>query len=94
MRCRAVGIHRRPEMVRARHHVRDELGLLRIGHGWFEDADDRRGAWTETDRLANHRRVALEHRRPEPVREHHRARRRGAIIGGVQQAAEHRDEVP
>ena len=77
-------------MVRARHDVRDELRLLRIGHGWFEDADDGRDAWTETNRLANHGRVALEHRRPEPVREHHRARRPGAIIGGVQQAAEHR----
>ena len=47
----AVGHHRRPEMVRARHDVRDELGLLRIGHGGFEDADDGRDAWTETDCL-------------------------------------------
>ena len=35
----AVGIHRRPEMVRARHHVRDDLGLGGIGHRRFEDAD-------------------------------------------------------
>ena len=81
-------------MVRACYDVRDELGLLRIGHGWFEDADDGRDAWTETDRLANHGWVALEHRRPEPVYEHHPAGRSRAIISGVQQAAEHRARSP
>ena len=39
----AVGIHRGAEMVRARHHVRDDLGLGRIGHRRFEDADHGRG---------------------------------------------------
>ena len=58
-------IHRRPEMVRARHHVRDDLGLGWIGHRRFEDADDGRRCRTETDRLANHCRIAVEHVLPE-----------------------------
>ena len=86
----AFGDHRRPEVVRARHDVRDELRLLRIGHGWFEDADDGCGARAETDCLANYGWVALEHRRPEPVCEHHRASCGGAVIGSVQHAAKHR----
>ena len=86
----SVGDHRRPEMVRAGHDIRDELRLLRIGHGWFEDADDGRDAWTETDRLANHGWVALEYVHPEPVCEHHSACCPRAFIGAVQQTAERR----
>ena len=34
--------HRCRQVVRARDDVRDDLGFGRIGHRWFEDADDRR----------------------------------------------------
>ena len=83
------GLHHRQRMVRTRHYVRDDLRLLRIGHRWFKNADDGGRAWTEPDGLANHRWVALEHSRPEPVREHRHACRCGAIVASVQQAAEH-----
>ena len=76
--------------MRARHHVRDDLGVRRIGDRWLEDADHRGGARTEADGLADHGRVAVERGRPEPVREDRRARRLGTIVLRVQQAAEHR----
>ena len=52
--------HRRVEMVRARHDVGDDFGLLRIGHGGFEDADNRGGAIAQPDGLADDRRIAPE----------------------------------
>ena len=64
---RAVGDHRRAEVMRAGHDVRDDLGVGRIGHRRLEDADDRRGARTEADGLADHRRIAVERRGPEAV---------------------------
>ena len=42
--------HRRVEMVRAGHHVGDDLGFLRIGHRRLEDADDRGRAIAQAGR--------------------------------------------
>ena len=70
IRCVRPVVHRRAEVVRAGHDVRDDLRVGRIGHRRLEHADDRRGARTEPDRLADHGRIAVERRRPEPVGEH------------------------
>ena len=88
----AVGHHRRPEVMRAGHHVRDDLRLGRIGQRRLEDADHGGGARTESDRLANHPRVAVERGAPETVCKDRRTRRLGTVVAGVQQAAEHRPE--
>ena len=40
-----------------------------------------------------HRRVALQRRRPEAVRQHRRARGVRTIVGRVEQAAEHRPQA-
>ena len=85
----AAGDHRRPEVMRAGHHVRDDLGVGRIRDRWLEDADHGGGARTEADGLADHGRVAVERGGPEPVREDRRARRLGTIVVRVQQTAEH-----
>ena len=84
----AVGDHRRAEMVRAGHDVRDDFGVGRIRHGGLEHADDRRRARAETDRFADHGRVAVERRDPEPVREDRHSRRLRAIVLRVEEAAE------
>ena len=52
--------HRRVEMVRARHDVGDDFGLLRIRHRRFEHADDGGGSVAQPDDLADDGRVALE----------------------------------
>ena len=36
--------HRCREMMRTGHHIGDDFGIRRIGHGRFEHADNRRGA--------------------------------------------------
>ena len=48
---------------------------------------------SEPDRLADDRRIALERRRPEAVRQHRRARRLRPVVAGVEQAAEHRPQA-
>jgi hypothetical protein len=84
-----AGDHRRPEVMRAGDDVRDDLGVGRIGDRRLEHPDHGGGARTEADGLADDGRVALERGGPEPVGEDRRARRVGAIVAGVQQAAEH-----
>ena len=79
--------HRRVQMMRARHDVRDDLGLRRIGNARFEDADDGGRAVSEPDRFSDHRRVALQRGGPEAMGEHGGARRPRAVIGRVEQAA-------
>ena len=86
---RAPGDHRRPEVMRARHHVRDDLGGGRIRHGRLEHADHGGGPRTEANRLADHGRVAVERDGPEAMREDRRAGRVGAVVACVQQATEH-----
>ena len=79
--------HRRVEMVRAGHDVGDDFGLGGIGHRRFDDADDGGGAIAEPDGLADHRRIALERRGPEAIREHRGTRRLRPVVGRVEQAA-------
>ncbi len=86
----AAGHHRRTEVMRAGHHVRDDLGVGGIGDRWLEDTDHGGDARTEADGLADHGRVAVERGDPEPVREDRGARGSGPVVLGVQQTAEHR----
>ena len=66
----APGHHRRRQVVRARHHVRDDFGFRRIRNRRLEDADDRRRAVAQPHGLADHRRIALQRRGPEAMRQH------------------------
>ncbi len=86
----AVGNHRRAEVMRAGHDVRDEFGLGRIRHRGLEHAHHRRSARTEPDGLADHAGIAVQRGGPEPVGEHRSARRFRTIVLRVEQAAEHR----
>jgi hypothetical protein len=86
---RALGVHRGAEVVRARHHVRDDLGVGRVRHGRLENADDGGGDRTEAEAPADHRGIAVERARPEAMRQDRRRRRPRAVVLGAQQAAEH-----
>ena len=44
----------------------------------------------EPDGLAEHRRIALERRRPEAIGQHHRAGGARAVVAHVEQPAQHR----
>ena len=88
----AFFLHRRPEVVRARHDVRDDLCLGRVGHRGLEDADDRRVAGTQTNDLADDGRIGVEHRRPEPVSQDRDRRRLGPVVAGIDQPPERRPE--
>ena len=66
---RAPGDHRGPEMMRARHHVGDDLGVGRIGHRRLQHTDDRGRARTEPHAPADDGRIAVERAAPEPVRQ-------------------------
>ena len=86
----AAVLHRRGHVMRARHHVGDQLGFGGVGHRRLEHADDRRRAIAQLDLLAEHAVVAVERRAPEAVRQHRDARLVRAVIGGVDQAAANR----
>ena len=86
----ATGDHQRAEMVRARDDVGDDLRVGGIRHRRLEDTDDRRGARTEADGLADHGRIAGECRAPEAVRQNGGARRAWPVVCGIQQAPERR----
>ena len=88
----AVGDHRRAEVMRAGHDVRDDLRVGWIGNGWLEDADDRRGARAEADGLADDQRIAIERRRPEMLRENRHARGLWTVVLRVQQTPERRPQ--
>jgi hypothetical protein len=85
----AFVLHRRPEVVRARDHVGEELGLGRIGHARLEDADHGRRGRAQLDAAADDGRIAMERRGPERVREHGHVGRLTPVIGSVQEPAEH-----
>ena len=84
------GHHRCRQMMRAGHDVGDDFGFRRIRHRGLQHTHHRCRALAQPDRLAKHRRIALERRRPEPVGQHHRARRARAVVAHVEQAAQHR----
>ena len=79
--------HGRVQMMRTGHDVRDDLGLRRVGHGWLEDADDRRAAIAQPDHFSNRRLIAVQSGRPEAVCEHRRASRLRAVVVRVEEAS-------
>ena len=85
--------HRRIEMMRARDHVSDDLGLGRVRHRRFQHADNGGRAVAEPDPLPDDRFVALQCARPEAVREHRCARCRRPIVGGGEQAPSDRPQT-
>src|ERR1700741_2715804 len=79
----APGDHGRRKMMRARHHVGDDLRILGIRNGGFEDPDDGGGASAnaaETKGFPDDRRIFLKGGRPETVRENDVAGCVGAIV--------------
>src|ERR1700726_5031867 len=70
----AVGDHRRGSMMRAGGDVGDDFGVLRIGDGRFEDADDSGGPIAkqtaiEANGLTDDARISLESGGPETIGE-------------------------
>ena len=90
---RPVRHHQRAEVVRARHHVGDDLGGHRVRHRRLEHADDGRRPRAKADPLADDRRIAGERRRPEAIGQHRRAGRLRSSIACVEQTAEHRTKA-
>jgi hypothetical protein len=78
------------EVMRARDHVGDDLGLRRIRHRRLEHSDHRRRARPEPDGFADHGGVAIECRGPEAVRQDGRAVGFRAIVARAEQTAENR----
>src|SRR2546427_4871135 len=60
-------------MMRAGHHVGDDLGIRRIRYRRFQHADDSGRARAEPDRFAENGRIAVEPGLPETVGQHGRA---------------------
>jgi hypothetical protein len=85
--------HRCRQVMRACDDVGDDLGLGRIRHRGFQHTHDGRGAIAQPHSFSEHRRVAVERRRPEAVCQHRRARRLRAVIGGPEQPAAHGAEA-
>jgi hypothetical protein len=81
--------HRRREVMRTADDVGDDFRLRRVGDRRLEDAHDRRRPRVQPNLLADHRRVAVQRRRPEAIGEHHRAGRVRAIVIRADEAAEH-----
>src|SRR4030095_13502300 len=59
-----------------------------------EDTDSGGDRWSEPDRLADHRRIAVERGGPEPVGKYRHARRLRTIVVRVEQAAEYGAKAP
>jgi len=79
----APGDHRRRKMMRAGHHVGDDLRILGIRNGGFEHADDGGGAFAnaaEAKSFSEDRGIFLKGGRPETVRENNDAGCVGAIV--------------
>ncbi len=76
----AIARHGGRHVMRARHDVRDNLRLGRVGHRGLEHADDRRLARAEPDALSEHRWIRAQLVGPEPVGHHDGARRGRAIV--------------
>ena len=57
---RAAGDHRRAEVMRAGHRVREDLRSARVVGRRLENADDSLGLVIQTNDLANHFLIAAE----------------------------------
>ncbi len=92
----AAGHHGGRKMMRAGDDVGDDLGVLRIRDARLQNTHHRGRARieerTEADCFAEHRRIALQRRRPESIGQDHRAGGIGAVILRIQQPAEDRTQ--
>ena len=85
----SAGHHRGRQMMRAGHHVGDDLGLRRIRYRRFQHADDGGRARAEPDSFAENGRIAVEPGLPETIGQHGRAGGVRAIVSRVEQSAEY-----
>ena len=90
---RAHRDHLRAHVMRAGHHVRDDLGVGRIRHRRLEHADHRRAPGAELNRLADHRRIAVERLRPEAIGQDRHAGGLEAFVRWLDQAADDRPQA-
>src|SRR5512132_833509 len=90
---RALSHHRGSEMVRAARDIRDDLGLLRIRDARLEHADDRGGAITKTNGLANDGGIAIQRVRPKAIGEDKDAGSFGAVIFWSDETSQHRAQT-
>ena len=86
----AAGHHRGRQVMGAGDDVGEDLRFGRVGDRWLQHTDDRRRARAEANRLSDHRRIAVQARRPETVRQHRHSRRVRPVVLLVQQPADHR----
>src|SRR5271156_5882449 len=92
----AAGDHRGGEMMRAGHHVADNLRVRGVRHARFKDADDRGGTITnaaEANCFADHTWIFVINGGPEAIGEHDGARGAGAVILRSDEAAENRTQT-
>ena len=85
--------HRRRQMMRARHDIRDNLRRHRIRHRGFENTDDRpyprAVATVQPHPLPDHAWIGVKRPAPEPIRQHYRACGVRPIVGCRQQPSQH-----
>src|SRR5207247_10025523 len=94
----AAGDHGCREVMRTCDDVGDEFGILGVGDGGFEDADD--GGRTiahkpavEPDGFANDRRIFRKTGRPETIRENDDASNLRTVVSGTDERTEDRVEA-
>ncbi len=89
-----TGDHGGRQMVGAGDDVGDDLRLHGVGHGWLYDSHDRRHARAtvalEAHLLSDDAWVRVQRRAPESIGQHDCAGGIGTVVGGTEQAAEHR----
>ena len=91
---RAHGDHRRAHVMRAGHHVRDDLGVGGIRHRRLEHADHGRAALAPSWMvLPTTDGSLLSDVLPETIREHRDAGGVQAFIGRLDQPADHRPQA-
>src|SRR6516165_12538671 len=80
-------------MMRAGHHVRNELGVRRVGYRGLKHSNDGRSARIEANLLPDHRRIAVQHGVPETVGKHRGACSIRSIVAHVEEPAKHRAQA-
>ena len=89
----AAILHGGGHVMRAGHHVGDDLGFRGIRDRRLEHTNDRHRAVAELDGLADDRFVAVEPGGPEAVGEDRGRRGLRAIVGRIEQPPAHRAEA-
>ena len=77
---RAALFHGRTQMVRARHHVDEDVGARRVVRRLLDDADDRRRHVVDAHAAADDARVAAEVLHPERVGQYGDRRRGRPVV--------------